>query len=174
MDSKPCPHCGGDMIHRIRKSGRDAGKAAGWYCRPCTTKKVLEYRKREPDKVLDSKLWTFYRIRLADYRRMLDEQGGACKVCRRIPDGPQNGQLGAAFVIDHDHSCCKGSRGRWGTEGHAERVCGKCIRGLLCQQCNVALAMVCDDTDRLRALIGYLEAHDTSRPAERATLTSSS
>jgi hypothetical protein len=162
------------MIHRVRKSGPDAGKSAGWYCRPCTTRKVTAYRHREPDKVLDSKLWTFYRIRLADWHRMVAEQGGRCKACRRTPEG-SNGVLGLGFVIDHDHRCCPSSNDRWGAHGTKRRICGKCIRGLLCQQCNVALGMVDDDPDRLRALLSYIESHQrTSSPASRSPRSSAS
>lgn len=157
VKAKACPHCGGDMVQRYVKSGPNTGQKRGWYCRPCTTKKVIAYRHREPDKTLDSKLWTFYRIRLADWQRMLSEQGGRCKACGRVPEG-KNGVRASGFVIDHDHRCCKGSRDRWGATGHGEKICGKCIRGLVCQQCNVALAMVDDSTDHLAALAEYLRA----------------
>lgn len=141
------------------------GKRSGWYCRPCAASKAAAYRKAEPDRVLDSRLWCYYRIRLADWQRMLDEQGGRCKACRQVPTG-NNGFAGTAFVIDHDHTCCAGSRHRWGaTATRREPICGECIRGLLCQGCNVALGMVDDDLDRLRALIEYVEAHRGSKPA---------
>ncbi len=50
------------------------------------------------------------------------------------------------LCVDHDHKCCPGGRS-----------CGKCVRGILCNSCNVALALVNDDMDRLRGLIEYLE-----------------
>lgn len=48
--------------------------------------------------------------------------------------------------IDHDHSCCpqKGS-------------CGKCVRGLLCRDCNVSLGSLHEDPRRIRGLVDYLE-----------------
>lgn len=52
--------------------------------------------------------------------------------------------------IDHDHACCPNIRDR-------NRGCGKCVRGLLCHQCNVALGMVNDDVNRLRGLVEYLQ-----------------
>jgi len=55
--------------------------------------------------------------------------------------------------IDHDHSCCP-DRGS----------CGKCIRGLICRECNHALGRVHDSPQKLRGLIEYLEAWEARRP----------
>lgn len=58
-----------------------------------------------------------------------------CEVC----DAPAiNFKKGLCF--DHDH------------------VTGA-FRGWLCTRCNVAIGMVNDDTDLMRALIGYLDKH---------------
>jgi hypothetical protein len=66
-------------------------------------------------------------------------QGGRCAAC-----GEEN-QNNRQFHIDHDHECCPGSHS-----------CGKCIRGLLCHHCNVALGHVKDDLDRLQRLAEYV------------------
>lgn len=48
--------------------------------------------------------------------------------------------------VDHDHDCCEGMD-----------CCPKCIRGLLCMQCNVWLGRVQEDPARLPAhLVAYL------------------
>jgi hypothetical protein len=52
---------------------------------------------------------------------------------------------GQARHIDHDHACCAGNKS-----------CGKCVRGVLCVHCNVALGLVKDDPSRLQLLIDYL------------------
>ena len=126
------------------------GKKSGWVCPPCANMKAKAYRLNQPEKWLDNKLWTFYRIRLADYQRMVAEQDGRCAACG-IHAGELKGGMGhQGLVVDHDHRCCDTKRYGGGT------ICGKCVRGLLCQQCNTALGMVNDDPDRLDLLATYV------------------
>lgn len=47
--------------------------------------------------------------------------------------------------VDHDHSCCPGSKS-----------CGRCIRGLLCGPCNRSLGLAQDSPQKLWGLILYL------------------
>lgn len=49
--------------------------------------------------------------------------------------------------IDHDHTCCPSQGGS----------CGKCIRGMLCGRCNVAMAMLKDDASLARGLAEIIE-----------------
>ncbi len=108
------------------------------------------YRVARPEKYLDTKLWTYYRIRLVDYQRMLVEQGGRCAGCG-IHAGELEGGMGhQGLVVDHDHRCCGTQRYGGGA------ICGECVRGLLCQQCNTALGMVDDDPQRLEDLAAYV------------------
>lgn len=156
---RPCPHCGAEMNQRMRD-----GKKSGWYCRPCANAKAKAYKLQQPEKYLDTKLWTFYRIRFADYQRMLAEQGGRCASCgihateaaARYP-AESRGFAGNGLVIDHDHRCCPSTRRKAG--GGA--ICGKCIRGLICQGCNIAAGMVNDDPDRLENLATYLRKYQS-------------
>lgn len=71
------------------------------------------------------------------YDKMLCSQGYACRVCRRD------------FVktphIDHDHECCSG-----------RQSCGRCVRGLLCQQCNMMLGLAKDSPEVLKSAVRYL------------------
>jgi hypothetical protein len=67
---------------------------------------------------------------------------GRCDCCGSVDPGSK-----AGWHVDHDHACCPSSKS-----------CGKCVRGLLCSRCNVALGMCDDSPDRLRALLRYLGA----------------
>lgn len=53
---------------------------------------------------------------------------------------------GKALHLDHDHACCPGAKS-----------CGKCIRGLLCNRCNLGVGLFYNDPDRLRGMAQYLE-----------------
>lgn len=50
------------------------------------------------------------------------------------------------YHVDHDHACCPTDK----------RSCGKCVRGVLCGQCNQALGMLRDRVDLLQNAIAYL------------------
>lgn len=73
----------------------------------------------------------------AQYEALLASQKGLCATegCGR-----------PGVDVDHDHACCPG-----------KRACGKCIRGILCHPCNLALGNVEDSIERLRGLAAYLE-----------------
>jgi hypothetical protein len=64
-------------------------------------------------------LWSKYRLRWEQYLELYRSQDGKCGIC---------GKEQMKFDVDHDHACCPG-----------ERTCGKCVRGLLCHNCNVKL-----------------------------------
>jgi hypothetical protein len=152
-----CPTCNGEMIQRIRD-----GKPSGWVCRSCANDKSKAYRINQPERYLDNKLWTFYRIRLIDFRKRLAAQNNCCAACgihrsqlhEKYPRWSR-GYEDNGLVIDHDHRCCGTARGG-GT------ICGECIRGLLCQGCNVALGMIDDDPRRLTSLLSYVISYDNT------------
>lgn len=69
-----------------------------------------------------------------EYRALLAKQGGRCAICQRKPGKYR-------LSVDHDHECCPGARS-----------CGKCIRGLLCGDCNqILLGRICQDTRQGKA-----------------------
>lgn len=93
------------------------------------------------DRGRKSKYARTYGITLEDYDRMLEEQGGRCKIC---PATEGSGRT-KYFSIDHDHSCCPGPT-----------ACGQCIRGLLCSRCNLILGQVNDDPALLQRMAEYV------------------
>lgn len=60
-------------------------------------------------------------ITASQYMIMLMNQFGCCPCGRELETA----------AIDHDHKCCPG-----------KVSCGKCVRGLLCNRCNLLLGMV--------------------------------
>jgi hypothetical protein len=57
---------------------------------------------------------------------LLKKQDYACAICRE-PFGD-----GHLIHVDHDHACCP----------EKNRSCGRCLRGLLCHGCNIALGQI--------------------------------
>lgn len=82
---------------------------------------------------------------LEDYEAMLAGQGGVCAICRQEETwvNSRKGSIGA-LAVDHDHSTGK-------------------VRGLLCNSCNVLIALSGERTEVLRAAIAYLEHHASSK-----------
>lgn len=81
-----------------------------------------------------------YGLNRVTYAALLADQGGGCAIC-----GGQSTD-GRSFHVDHDHDCCPG-----------KQCCGRCVRGLLCNGCNVALGMMADNAARLRKAADYLD-----------------
>lgn len=90
------------------------------------------WRSRNRDKVLDNNLRVRYGIRLTDYNRMLDEQGGCCAICGTREWGRKGPH------VDHNHETGE-------------------VRGILCSGCNTGLGQFHEDPNRMRLAIRYLE-----------------
>lgn len=92
-------------------------------------------RRCERDKALIHN----YGITLAAYEAMAEAQGGGCAICGGLSKG------GRPLAVDHDHACCPG-----------QRTCGKCIRALLCIDCNLGIGYFEDKIDRMEIAVAYL------------------
>jgi hypothetical protein len=75
---------------------------------------------------------------------MRHRQGGLCPIClRELPRVP---------FVDHDHRAAA-------SHPHpVTRGCPACVRGLLCNGCNLILGHAGDDPAVLRRAVAYLEA----------------
>lgn len=69
------------------------------------------------------------------YDALLASQNGVCAICEKPPN------QGRTLAIDHDHSCCP-----------KDRSCERCVRGLLCRQCNAWLGRV---GERVELAVAY-------------------
>jgi len=87
-----------------------------------------------------------YGLTLESYAMMLAAQDYRCKLCRSEFKSSRDEN------IDHDHACCD-----------FDGSCGKCLRGILCGECNRGLARFRDSVALLRAAADYLAYHESLR-----------
>lgn len=96
------------------------------------------WQERNPDRVKEAgrrhKLKRKYGLSLEQYNQLFLAQNGLCKGCLKHAS-----QLPKNLAVDHDHST-------------------GLVRGLLCTQCNFAVAHSQDSAATLRRLADYLEA----------------
>jgi hypothetical protein len=82
------------------------------------------------------RLRKYYGISLDDFQKKIDEQGGACAICRK-PGWGRNKPC-----LDHDHKTGQ-------------------IRSVLCAKCNLVLGLIGDDSKIALALAEYLITHSS-------------
>lgn len=121
-----------DGLVHCRKCERYLDKSSFWrqqtYCKECA---VLVGHSRNLKR---------YGLTVDTYIDLEKEQNGICAICKN-PESKKR-----RLSVDHDHSCCPGTDS-----------CGKCIRGLLCSNCNTTLGLVKDSVETLKSAIKYLE-----------------
>jgi len=89
---------------------------------PARHRESAESRKKSNRKYRISS----YGLTQENFDRLLDAQQHTCGMCH---EPFEEGQF---IHVDHDHACCRAKN----------RSCGKCIRGLLCHTCNIALGHI--------------------------------
>lgn len=101
-------------------------------CKAC--RKVTDARKDQ-----EQKLQGAYGLSLEEYDSMLASQNGVCACCGN-PEPAIDSRTGKArsLAVDHCHAT-------------------DAIRGLLCSECNIALGLMAEDPDRIKALLTYIE-----------------
>ena len=72
--------------------------------------------------------------------QIMQDQARRCAICKT--------DIGGRYVVDHDHACCPGIYS-----------CGRCVRGFLCDGCNLGLGAFKDSPATMRAAIRYMEQH---------------
>lgn len=153
---KTCKTC------KVEKSSEDFGKNSRssdglkHECKQCNTERSRaqrarnpgksaeyskRYRERNPKSYRSGHLKRTFGITLEEYEQMSVNQDGVCAICGELNENGEN------LSIDHDRSCCSGTKS-----------CGKCIRGLLCGNCNRAIGLLKDSIDRLDSAKNYLQS----------------
>jgi len=127
-----------DPTHFARDSRQKRGYKS--FCYDCATPETVETRR-------DYFLRSRYGISLEAYESMLEAQGNVCAICKQPEKAraTRGGSSTANYAVDHDHSCCPGTKS-----------CGKCVRGILCRACNHGLGNFRDRVDLLDSAKEYL------------------
>lgn len=138
--NKECAKCGKWLPESSFGVMSSYPDGLNYHCKEC-----INSRKRHPRDELRDNLPT--RRTIARYNKddqwfieTLSRQGNSCAICK-TPEPPYRG-----WAIDHDHSCCP----RAGS-------CGRCVRGLLCSNCNTAIGLMKEDPERILGMIDYLK-----------------
>lgn len=113
---------------------------------PIFRERIRQYRLNNGDKFREyrKRTWRKYQMKLygyseEQYAAQLAKQNGVCAICRKPP-------IKENLAVDHDHRCCPGGVS-----------CGKCIRGLIHNNCNTAIGQLGDDPTICRLAAEYLE-----------------
>lgn len=132
LELKWCPDCQMDVS--LTSFGRNAASHDGLtaYCRRHHNERGLANKIKNHGSTRHYHLQRRYGIGEAEVDAMRDHQKGLCAACG----------MRQAKHVDHDHKTGK-------------------VRELLCFTCNVALGNVSDSVLILKALIAYLEKHQT-------------
>ena len=116
------------------------GQPAIYLCEPCTTniRHVLNRMRnhRAPSELI-------YRVARGELT--------TCPVCGvnlTTPQRVKGGEYRILMVVDHDHACCPGQVSK----------CGRCIRGLLCNRCNMVAGALGESADLAAAMAAHLAA----------------
>lgn len=134
-ESLRCEWCGGGIAFVPGRRGKTK------FCSKKCQIAGLNAR-RTPEERSAYRFLRKYGITLEQRDDLLKKQGGGCAICQTQDPGEKG------WALDHDHACCSSTEN--------ERTCGKCVRGVLCNRCNLALGLFDDDLERLRKAIRYL------------------
>ncbi len=146
---RQCAKCGSSMERREDYS------RPRWQCQNCdrerskaTPRDVKAARNRKSYQKTGKKIPSVHyrkRIDMTQYGLTEDQAVEIRKIDKCQSCGEP--QVGRLLSIDHDHSCCPG-----------KNSCGRCIRGVLCAGCNLALGLLKDDPKRVESLLIYLKS----------------
>lgn len=167
--SPRCKNSGGAALRKARnatktvrrcyrcsevKPAAEFSSASQSYCRPCQNEyqrsfnpsqarreKRLKWRRENEFYSRPRRVYYLYGISPERYQSLLEAQSGRCAICGAAEPGGR----WKTWHIDHDHRHCAG-----------KRACEECVRGLLCQGCNLGLGYFRDNPKILSAALRYL------------------
>lgn len=142
MSIRTCNKCGQEKnlteFHFLSGSRSQRTKM----CKSCKqeTAKSQYWKKKQEDPHYSKRRWikNAYGLTWEQYGQM---KAAGCSICGTTD--------ATTWEVDHDHRCCNG-----------RTTCGKCIRGLLCHDCNQMLGKARDSSALLQKAITYLAKWD--------------
>lgn len=147
-----CSKCGGEKEESLfppRKRGLQcyaclaAAKRAWCANNPekvvISRKKTNEWHKQNKDRVYNNIHKYRYGITQADADLMSVRQNNLCAICKQSPQ--MTNKRNQKLFLDHCHATGK-------------------IRGMLCNNCNIAIGHAKESVEILKAMITYLKTHD--------------
>jgi len=138
-----CKECGIDLGPGDGRRKRCQSCQDLYWDKPKTCRECGEPRRSGNELCSACQTWftqaNRYGLTSRQLKDMYDRQANRCAICERL-------QGKRKLSVDHDHLCCPGATS-----------CGKCVRALICNPCNVALGMMKDNADTLRRAADYLE-----------------
>ena len=143
--TKVCIRCGEEKELELFTKAKKYADGRRKYCKKCHSEYMTKYYKKNPDKhefnkgnpksTRIKKNWEKHRVSHEDYIKLYNKYDGKCHSCNEKE----------ATHIDHDHKCCPD-----------QYSCGKCVRGILCHNCNSALGLLGDNKDKVNKLFNYI------------------
>ena len=135
----------GDCLECGKQSPIRMVKSKGRKPYPKCKVRIAEEKARDHVKNYDPEIQRWKQVRYVfnitkeQWEALFLSQGNKCAIC--LSDSP----TGRGWHIDHDHECCPG-----------RKSCGKCIRGILCSNCNTAIGLLKDDEVRISNALEYI------------------
>lgn len=148
MDAKQCSKCRRWLpVTMFSKASINKDGLRG-HCKDCIKKynaqpesvaRRAKYQRTPAGRLAQKRcrIKHLYGISLEEYDQRWQEQHGCCALC---------GDFHELLFVDHDHRCCPGIRS-----------CGKCLRKMLCDNCNRGIGCFKDNPKVLRLAADYVE-----------------
>lgn len=148
--------------HSVNQPGHKQSEGMKAKLREFRTGKIFRDDGRshaDPAVLREKKLRYRYHVEPEWYEAKFSEQNGQCALCPAT-----TGYNGRLLSVDHDHKCCGPLKV---SAGKKQKLCGSCLRGLLCDSCNNLIGKLesLDEGWAQRAL-AYLASYSRIIPIE--------
>ena len=152
---KKCSRCGKSKSLGEFFSNKRRKDGVQTYCKSCHLeygrqryaapeshrRRKMNRKESKRRRAASSRKWylkSTYGITEEQYLALYEKHNGGCWICGEKKD--------YFLHVDHNHSCCAGAKS-----------CGKCIRGLLCFNCNTMIGHARDNVELLQRAINYIK-----------------